>query len=262
MNCEFARLLLVFARPGATELDAPDIAALESHLAGCDACRSFSRRERAVDESIASAMQQVEVPQSRSRALADLLVNRERARWRFRAAATLFAATLAVSAWALWPGPRFDPDRFVASAYDQVGNREGVAEWLARQDPRFDFPPRFQGRFLVSCERRNFHGVAAPVLSFVRKDGLARVAVVNERQFRGLATIPDGPAAQNSVCTLIVVRHPEASDVVYLVEVINGTVEAFYNEDSATVTYRGVGDGTETGEFADDRPVRVGRAGG
>jgi hypothetical protein len=262
MNCEFARLLLLFARPGATELDAPDIAALESHLAGCDACRNFSRQERAIDESIASAMQQVDVPRALSGELANRLVNRERAIWRLRAAAGLVTAMVAVAAWAYWPGPRFDPDRVVASAYDQVGNREGVTEWLARQDPRFDFPPRFQARFLVSCERRNFHGVNAPVLSFVRKDGLARVAVVNKRQLRGLAALPDGPVAQNSVCTLVIVRHPETPDVVYLVEVINGTVDAFYNDESATVTHRGVGHGTEAGEFVDDRPARVDRAGG
>ena len=44
MDCEFARQLLIFARPGATELEAADVAALEGHLADCVDCRARSRR--------------------------------------------------------------------------------------------------------------------------------------------------------------------------------------------------------------------------
>ena len=40
MTCDTARILLLFYRPGkTTDLAAEDVAALESHLAGCPACR-------------------------------------------------------------------------------------------------------------------------------------------------------------------------------------------------------------------------------
>jgi len=62
MTCHDALRLLDFARPGATELDAADIAALETHLADCPACNRQARVERAWDDRIAEAMSSVPPP--------------------------------------------------------------------------------------------------------------------------------------------------------------------------------------------------------
>jgi hypothetical protein len=134
------------------------------------------------------------------------------------------------------PASKLDADSIASDAYDQVGNGDGVEEWLAQQNRHFAFPPRMNARYLIGSERRDFHGVKAPVLTFVRHNAMARVAVLSANQFRNLSKLPDGTAASNSVCTILIVRVPNSPDVVYVVEVINGRVEDFYNEVESTVT--------------------------
>ena len=235
MDCELARQLLVFARPGATELDAADVAALESHLADCDACRMVSRNERSWDDRLAHAMRTVAIPTD-GRARLDRRLRGEQWSWRWGVTGMAFGIVLlAGGIWWGIPGPRFDAETVAADAYDQVGNRDGVEVWLLNQDSHFGFPPRMDAKYLVACERRDFHGVKAPVLTFVRQNAMARVAVLSARQFRNASGLPTGRLAENSVCTVLIVRDPDWADVVYVVEVINGPVELFYNEIDATV---------------------------
>ncbi len=236
MNCELARQLVVFNRPGATELEASDIAALESHLADCEECRARASAEQAWDDKVSQAIQAIAPPADGA---ARVVARLKHDRWVVRGwqAAKLAVACVTITGgWYLWPAPQLDAMAMAEAAYVQVGNREGVAEWLTRQNSKFGFPPRFSGKYLVSCERRGFYGVTAPVLTFVRHDAQARVAVVTKDQFRNLKDLPDGRLADNSVCTIIVVRDPETPDVVYIIEVINGQVEPFYNDGEASVT--------------------------
>lgn len=236
MECELARKLLVFARPGVSELDPADVAALESHLADCADCSEYNRKENCWDERLARAMQAVPLPvQGRARVEERLIA--ARSAWRCRAGLRLAGAVLVASLvyWVI-PSPRLDSDAIIADAYDQVGNRDGVAEWLTHYDKRFGFPPQMNAKYLISCERRDFHGVKAPVLTFVRQSAQARVAVLSSRQFRNLPTLPAGRAAENSVCTLFIIRDPDSADVVFVVEVINGPIELFYNEPGESVT--------------------------
>ncbi|MBX7103404.1 MAG: zf-HC2 domain-containing protein [Gemmataceae bacterium] len=231
-----ARLLMIFARPGATELDGGEISALESHLAECPNCREHSRQGRRDDDSIARAMRAVVVPVRLQAELASQLARTSRFSLMRKIAILTLAGGVLLVGWRLWPAPVFDADAIAASAYDEVANRDGVVEWLARQNPLFSFPPRFNGKFLVACERRTIHGVTAPVLTFVRRDSLARVAVVTENQFRNLAEVATGRAAENSVSTIVVLRMAESPGVVYLVEVLNGPIEPFYNDEEISAT--------------------------
>jgi Putative zinc-finger len=236
VECESARQLMVFARPGTTELDAAEVAALESHLAECPDCRAQCRSERAWDDRITRAMRAVTVPPD-SRARLNVRLQHERGAWLRRMTCQVAAAVLAVvSIWWMIPAPSLDAEMIAAEAYDQVGNRDGVEAWLIQQNQFFGFPPRMDAKYLIACERRDFHGAKAPVLTFVRQNARACVAVLSSKQFRNLSKLPDGRAAANSVCTLLIVRDPNTPDVVYLVEVINGPVELFYNELEATVS--------------------------
>ncbi len=236
MDCELARQLLIFARPGTTELDAAEVAALETHIADCPDCRARGRRDRDWDDRLASAMQAVDVPHD-CRARLDKRLRRERGAWQRRTLAKVGAAfAFGAAIWCLIPSPQLNVETIAADAYDLVGNRDGVEEWLRKKDSHFSFPPRMNAKYLVGCERRAFHGVSAPVLTFVRQNAIATVAVVYAKQVRDLSALHDGRVAENSVCTVLIVRDPEWPEVVYVIEIIIGPVELFYNEGEATAT--------------------------
>jgi hypothetical protein len=87
MDCRTARLLVPFARPGVTELERADLAALKQHLADCPDCRLEVEAERTLDAVLSRAMRAVPVPASlRDRLLAKLGEQRRRvyARWAVR----------------------------------------------------------------------------------------------------------------------------------------------------------------------------------
>src|SRR4051812_31223343 len=106
MNCDMARQMLVFARPGISELDAADIASLEQHLADCAECMACNRAERAWDDRMSLVMRSVVAPSDVQNQLMGRL-NRERwlnrGRW-----GVMLAAACGVGAgiWQLVPSPR------------------------------------------------------------------------------------------------------------------------------------------------------------
>jgi hypothetical protein len=106
MDCKTARLLLHFAHPQASELEAEEASALETHLDRCSDCHRLARGERQIDGCLGKAMQQVQPPTGlRDQLLARLEADRgDWYRRRFahsiRMAAT--AAAVLVLAWAGW----------------------------------------------------------------------------------------------------------------------------------------------------------------
>src|SRR5438067_9091030 len=119
MDCRTARLLLEFARPFTTELDATEAAALEQHLAGCPNCRAAAHVERCVEEQLRAAMQAVPAPGGmRSALLARLSAERRNGwqkRWAINGLATAAALLLAVwgvHAW-LYPHTAINVDDIV-----------------------------------------------------------------------------------------------------------------------------------------------------
>lgn len=236
MNCRDALLLLEFARPGATELEAADIVALETHLADCRACSSFAKLERDFADQITTELGKVPNPQRGPSYLLRKLNNRHRS-WSYQSALTITIFVFAgLSIWGALPRPKLDPDSILENAQIQIANRQNANSWLVAQDSRFEFPPRFRPQFLVNYERRSIHGTAAPVLTFVRGDSLARVTVLTANQFRNLSEFADGQVAENSVGTLTILRHPGQPEVVYLVEVFNGPLNGFLESESSPIT--------------------------
>lgn len=234
MRCDTARLLLAFDRPGRSELDPTDKAAVRDHLANCPECRVATDDARRMDEHVGRWLRQIELPPDGLASTLSCLRGRAR-REQFRRAAWACAMLIAgVVAWRTWPASSFNAVAIADAAYQQVANRAGVEEWLSRQDSRFRFPPRFIGRQLVAAEKRSFHGVTAPVLVFASNNAVARVAIVDETSFRNLATMESGLQGENSVCSVHVLRDPNQPGVVYLVEALNGPIDLFLaDEDSA-----------------------------
>src|SRR4051812_10413886 len=110
MNCDVARQLFDFARPGATELDAAEIAALETHLADCPACAALARGEHRRDEAVARRMQDLSpLPGARDR-LTQRLVAARTAWWRGFALRGMIGAAVLATGYVAFPAPRLDPD--------------------------------------------------------------------------------------------------------------------------------------------------------
>ncbi len=236
MNCHDALLLLEFARPGATELEAADIAALETHLADCPACAAFARQERQSHDRLANAMAIAPMPSSKVTQLQNQL-SRQRRRSQLRS--VLIGASCFAFAWALWwaiPGPPFDPYAMLASAEGQFGNSDVAQTWLTAQNSRFQYPAQFRKNYLLAYARHDFYGVSAPVLTFVHGNSMARVAVLTPKQFRNLPEFQAGQVAENSSGRIHILRDPNWPDVVYVVEVINGSIEPFLVEEKFSAT--------------------------
>jgi len=62
MACNTARLFLPFHRPGGRDLDGPEAADLENHLAQCNECNALAMTQDRLDTALGKAMRAVEVP--------------------------------------------------------------------------------------------------------------------------------------------------------------------------------------------------------
>ena len=62
MDCDLVRRLLPFARPGGTDLDAADRAALDRHLGTCGGCAAAVAAEASFDAGLTWAMHAVPIP--------------------------------------------------------------------------------------------------------------------------------------------------------------------------------------------------------
>ena len=133
MDCDRARQLLPFDRPGAPELDAGDRAALHGHLADCPECAPAHRAALREDERLARAMRAVAVPAAvRPRLEARLLAAR-RAWWRQ-------VGVAAAVGWTLFGRPAFDPYALAQAAYEQNGGWRSGDE--ASRQWRWPIAPR------------------------------------------------------------------------------------------------------------------------
>jgi hypothetical protein len=210
MDCRTARLLLIFHRPGAGELDPVDGDALDTHLTGCPDCASLAGAERASDEKLGRAMRQVEVPAGlRDRLLARLTV--ERGDWyrgwygRWARYATA-AALLFLTVWGVWAFyPRQRPALDLRELVEQTNQvRPGPAEvsesWKRLGVPALA-PECFKTAFLTGhgvAELPGHPNIRVPFLAFASGEkrpaanrpapapgvyDFALVYVVSEKQF-------------------------------------------------------------------------------
>jgi hypothetical protein len=197
MDCKTARLLLEFARPKASELEAEEAADLQGHLDHCPDCHHQAQMESQLDEWLGKAMRQVEVPAGLRE---QLLVRLESARgdWyrqRFASAVRLGAAAAAVLVLC-WVGWYWVRERWVAPVDAQrVAN--AVSEDVL-EDPRArteralkalgvetPLSPYLDYSLLVCppalAELPGHPGRKVPMLVFARNGRIARVYLVREK---------------------------------------------------------------------------------
>lgn len=238
MECNFARRLLEFARPGVSELDADDLTALERHLADCEPCRSLQRSQQLNHDRYSSAMLAVPVPNDPQLRLLDLLSARRRAWWRRRvigASACLVAAILAVTAGHYFFGrPNFDPAALAFETYERAGQwrspeeARGIADqWLREIDPRLSAPPEWNYKLLAVLQRSDLQGLTSvPTMVLTRGDATARIYVVRESAFRNLSAF-DQPLEEGG-CTVAVRRYAEMPGWAFIVVTGGGPIDLFH----------------------------------
>jgi hypothetical protein len=237
MDCNDARRLLAFARPGVAELDGADLASLETHLAECAACGAAYRIERRYDERLAAAMQAVPVTADGPARLMARLSAARWAWWRNRvlvfAAAAIGAVLLGTIAFSYFGRPTLDPVTVAQSAYEQTGQgrtweeaRSIVDQWLRGIDLRLSAPAEWNYKLVAFLERSQFEGLSSvPTIVFTNGNVAARVYVVRASAFKNLDALEQPIEAGG--CAVFVRRYAELPGWAFIVVTSGGPIEQF-----------------------------------
>ena len=203
MDCKTARLLLDFDRPGAPELERPDAAALEGHLAGCPQCDTLAHSERQLGSALGRAMRHVEVPDGlRAQLLARL--EAERGAWYrrwyghgLRVLAAAAALLLLVWGWWYWHADQarpVQPEAVVETFNLSRTNRDEVQASLKSLGVVTELPPHLNYAYLLNHAVRDLPGhpgTKVAHLIFNHNDRLALVYILPARQFDVKAAASD-----------------------------------------------------------------------
>lgn len=187
MDCNHARMLLIVCRDAA-DLDGAEAVALDSHLAQCGACLSWSAGERRWEKSVSRIMRAVPTPPDlKGRVFARLAtsrlpISRYWPAWTAAAAALLLTAGLS---WFFWrtPLPVSLPQVEYEASLKMHATPETVEEWFQTRGVTMSAPTQFNYDLLQEFDLAEFHGRRVPRLKFWRAGKFAEVYVLNERQF-------------------------------------------------------------------------------
>jgi hypothetical protein len=234
MDCNLARRLLPYDRPGGSDLDAADRSALAHHLESCPTCSAAGRAERAFDLALARSIQLVPIPDGFS---GRLNVRLAAARFAFfrriilliGLVAGLFAA--AIWGWSTWHRPELNAALLAQQSYELNGQsrtndeaRAAVTDWLRQTNSRLSAPEEFNYKLLAFAERSEFQGLTAvPTLIFARGDATMRVYIVREGAFRNLGDIREDAGG----CTVETRRYESMPGWVFIVVTTGAPPEAF-----------------------------------
>lgn len=187
MDCHLSRLMLAFRRSDLTDEDA---AALDSHLAGCEACGRFARQTAATDRAFAAAMTAVPVPAGLRDALVKAAAGREAAAWRARAgkwvrgAAAAVGLAFAAGVYGYWTKPTLDTQA-VSVEFDQKLDFAGerIPDWLAGQGLPRGLLDGFDLRLPTFAGRSTLLDREVPSVLLVSGPHVAQVYIVPDHRF-------------------------------------------------------------------------------
>ena len=204
MDCNYARLLLVFSRKR-SELEATEAEALAGHLKNCSQCAGLAETERHVDEAIGRALHDVEMPAGlEGRLLAGLERARRIRNWRRGLTAAGLAAGLLLAfglAWFFWLGAKTTPDYVYIE--DEFGSKiaaspETVEQWFHNQGLAMEAPRQLNFGLLMNYDTVQFMNRRVPRLVFFhrgeKESAVAEVYVLSGNQFN-LDSAPQHPAS-------------------------------------------------------------------
>lgn len=192
MDCKTARLLLVFARPAASELDEPELDALHAHLADCPECGPAAQAERRADDRMGRAVRAVPLPDGLRQRLHTRLAQERRTgrrrRLAWQAAAGAVAAALLLAAWlgrGVVQPRRLNPEQAAADLVARSLNPtpETVEHWFRGQGVEITVPADFDYAALRYYDLADLQGRQVPLLLFLHEDKRAAVYILSDRQF-------------------------------------------------------------------------------
>ncbi len=203
MDCDLARRLLPFARPGGADLDPADRAALDRHLASCPGCAAAGAADRAFDAGLARAMRAIPVPAGLGLRLHARLAAARMAFYRRLVAYVLIAICALIAgcfAWAVCSRPVLDPSQLAQQTYELSGQsradadaRQAATDWLRQADARLRAPDEFNYGLLSYATLSDLRGLAGvPTLVFARGGATLRVYAVREHAFKDLGGFREG----------------------------------------------------------------------
>jgi hypothetical protein len=217
MDCNDARFLLPFLHTP-DELPAPDRALLEAHLASCPECRESVARERAFDESVSLAMNDVEVPSALRGQIDDRLaegfrqVRRRRlTRSSFLAATAAACVLLGISFSLGWWTPRSTivPEQMAGDEDNNIQlvanrNLDAAQEFFLRRGLRTELPNYFDYGLLSNLEIVNVRGHSVARLDFQKGQDQVKILVLPRKYF----SLPHQAStnATGSLCTIEIVE--------------------------------------------------------
>jgi hypothetical protein len=237
MDCNHARRLLDFARPGVSELDAADLIALETHLAECSECATTYRDARRGDERLAAAMQAVPMSRDGPLRLMAKLAAARRAWWRTRvlfAAALLLGLTVASTlAFNTFGRPTLDPVSITQVAYEQTGQgrtldeaRTIVDQWLRGIDRRLSAPLEWNYKLVAFLERSDLQGLSSvPTFVMISGSATARVYVVRANAYRNVDAIEQPVEAGG--CSVGIRRYADLPGWIFIIVTSGGSLDLF-----------------------------------
>jgi hypothetical protein len=232
MDCDLARRLLPFDRPGAADLEPADRAALNRHVDTCPACAAVAANDHAFDAGLTRAMFAVAVPDTLHSRLTTKLAAARMAIYRRMAIRGLLgvcALLLCVSIWSNWRRPMLDPAALATQAYQQSGlsrsneeARDLATAWLRQIDSDLEAPDDLNYRLFAFPCRSELQGLTGvPTLVFAHGEGIQRVYAIRERAFKDLAEFRE--PVQDGGCTVEARRYQSLPGWVFVV-VTSGAV--------------------------------------
>ena len=234
MDCNTARLFIPFHRPGGRDIDGPEAADLDHHLAQCNECNTLSMTQDRLDESIGKAMRAVEVPRALRGQILERLAaqpiafpNGKPRRWiaySVRGLSAAAAVLLLAIGWFMFYNPirRSLEAEEISASFNMSSRAQDESDAQFRQlGARAGAPSFVNYAFLIGSPslavlpgtQADKSPVKVPQLIFQRGDRNAVVYVVSRKAFR--LEEPTNPT--DGYAYRLEVVQPEGSEFTYLV---------------------------------------------
>ena len=230
MDCNTARLFLPFHRPGGRDLDGPEAADLDHHLAQCNECNTLSMTQDRLDESLGKAMRNVEVPRGLRNQILERLAaqpSRKPRRWighSVRGLSAAAAVLLLVAGWFVFYDPIRRPldaaDVFVSYNFSRPDREQGNVQ-LRQLGAGAGAPTFVNYAFLTGSPslavlpgtQGDKSPVKVPQLVFQQGERNAVIYVVSRKTFR----VEEPTNHTEGYAYRLEVVQPEGSEFAYLV---------------------------------------------
>ncbi len=173
MDCQTARLLLLFYRPGRTsDLAQDDLSSIETHLKTCPTCSASLAKQASAQAAIAKMIVDVPIPsQLKTQLHAQVTAKLSalwRAKWLARATATAAIATFGILSWSAYQAvnrPTLDTESLTYQTESALESPERNAlDWLTAERLMDKLPEDFDLRFVRFAGKRDLQGVSVSAL--------------------------------------------------------------------------------------------------